>query len=43
MTLYAQNIGDWMLLTHTSLDVGGLRRNLLGTLGSACWSATPYN
>lgn len=25
MTLDVQSIGDWMVLTHTSLDVGGLR------------------
>jgi hypothetical protein len=43
MTLEVQNIGDWMRLTHTSLDVGGLGRNLRGSLGSACWSATPCN
>jgi hypothetical protein len=43
MTLDVQNIGDWMLVTHTSLDVGGLGRHLRGTLGGACWSGTPYN
>jgi hypothetical protein len=43
MMLDAQNIGDWMLLAHTSLDVGGLGRNPSGALGSARWIATPYN
>ena len=41
--LDVQNIGDWMLLTHTSLDVGGLGRNVSGALGSARRIATPYN